>query len=192
MVLQVTRMCVQDGKPCGVCYTGHPDPCITQCCGQPASDGWEWHGEAATSGHFAHAAQPPNTTESGQGPGQCCLFPLNNLKREWLLAFWNKIQTHERFKRTLFIRTKQCEFCFKKWQLNQKQLIKGINPKICMLCFVQINNILWTFYVFGSGFHNVFINRSKSLWGCLDDCPSGVWAPLCNPLCGVLLLGICV
>ena len=32
-----------------------------------------------------------------------CLW--KNLKQEWLLAFWNKMQTHKRFKRTLFIRT---------------------------------------------------------------------------------------
>ena len=31
---------------------------------------------------------------------------IHHLKQEWLWAFWNKIQTYKRFKRTLFIRTK--------------------------------------------------------------------------------------
>ena len=34
-----------------------------------------------------------------------CSFNIN-LKQKWLLAAWNKIQTHKRFKRMLFIRTK--------------------------------------------------------------------------------------
>lgn len=67
-------VCVQNGKPCGVCYTGYPDPCITQCSGQPVGDGWEWHGETATSGHPAYAAQPTDTTESCEGPGQYWQF----------------------------------------------------------------------------------------------------------------------
>ena len=33
-----------------------------------------------------------------------CLWK-KSLKQEWLLVFWNKMQTHKRFKRTLFITT---------------------------------------------------------------------------------------
>ena len=40
-----------------------------------------------------------------------------NLKQEGLLAFWNKIQTHKRFKRMPFIRTNYCVvFCPNKWR----------------------------------------------------------------------------
>ena len=35
-----------------------------------------------------------------------------NLKQEWLLAFWNKIQTHKRFKIRLFARTKHNMWIF--------------------------------------------------------------------------------
>ena len=33
-----------------------------------------------------------------------------NLKQEWVLVFWNKIQTHEKLKRMLFIVTKHNSF----------------------------------------------------------------------------------
>ena len=45
-----------------------------------------------------------------------------NLKQEWVLVFWNKIQTHEKLKRMLFIVPKHNSFLPSniRKQLNQK------------------------------------------------------------------------
>ena len=74
------------------------------------------------------------------------------LKQEWLLVFWNKIQTHKRFKIMLFIRTRQNQKKFMvipivklqkdtwttaKWKitlLNQKQ-ISGLAFYLIFHCF---------------------------------------------------------
>ena len=97
--------------------------------------------------------------------------PVQNLKQQWLLVFWNKIQTHKRFKKTGYQSntTKQ---------LNQKQMSilhlifhcltvvfsawKGSLPPKFTRCFVIINSILLTFQVFGS-VQNFFPDKQKNV-----------------------------
>ena len=54
-----------------------------------------------------------------------------NLKQEWLLAFWNKIQTHKRFKRTLIY-----------YDTDTRSANFKITPKICRLCLCHNNYII--------------------------------------------------
>ena len=69
----------------------------------------------------------------------CLSSEEKNLKQEWLLAFWNKIQTHKKLnnkqkkqKKKLFIMTQhKCEFSgealFSRYKTTLKQQFNGEN-----------------------------------------------------------------
>ena len=86
----------------------------------------------------------------------------------------NLIQTHERFKRTLFIRTKTPSANFRGTKIGNNNE-QGRTPKICVLCFILINNsvplnllcvlCLWILSETTAG-STIFIveNFSKGVW----------------------------
>ena len=95
--------------------------------------GWTWTATFSTTCTRRGAVEPAATcttwplllctTGPGESavPGSCnsCFTSAagnkkkkKNLKREWLLAFWNKTQTLERFKQMLFVTTPCGMWCF--------------------------------------------------------------------------------